>query len=612
MSRRRIFASVTLALASLVSAPALAQDASVTVEQFHPAETAEDGFALSRPDDRGHLRVGAQLTLDYALNPLVYEDDRGHAESERFAIIEHQLAAHVGASLGLFDRVVLYVGLPVNLVMSGVDAGQVPAGFAAADGTGLGDLSLGGRVRLLGERNDLFALALQLTFGLPTALWSNATQRYSGEQGLVVHPELVGELRFGGGWRVTLDLEARLRAADQARLVDSGLSVSHELTYGLGLTAPLWSDAEGRSVTAHLEGFGAGTFEAFGSRELSPFEALLGVRGQPTCGLVLGLAGGTGLSRGYGTPDFRGVLSIGFSDSQCPVAPEVTPVAQPGDTDGDGILDPEDRCPTEPEDRDQFEDEDGCPDPDNDQDGILDVSDTCPNNPEDFDQFEDTDGCPEPDNDRDGILDQADPCPLDPEDFDRFEDQDGCPEPDNDRDTVLDPDDECPLAPGRPEDHGCPRSVRLDTETGQIFILQRVEFATNRDVILDRSFPILEEVRAVIEVNPQLRRLRVEGHTDDRGRDSANLDLSRRRAASVTRWLVEHGVDQARLEAWGCGEVHPMEDNGTADGRQANRRVEFHIIDPAPASGPRQLDGCLESDMSAPSPAARRRGRATR
>jgi len=592
-SRARLVATLSVACLLLVPARSLAQ--SVTVDQFRPAETAEDGFSVSRPDDRGHLRVGAQLVLDYAYNPLVYEAERGDASSESLSIIEHQLAAHLGASLGLADRVVLYLGLPVNLVMSGADGALVPAGFAAADGTGLGDLFLGGRVRLFGERDEIFALALQATFGLPTAMWANAAQRYSGEQGLTIHPELIGELRFGGGWRVTLDLGARMRATDQARLESSGLAVSHELTYALGITAPLWSDAEGRSVTAHLEGFGAGTFEAFGSRELSPFELLLGVRGQPICGLVLGLAGGTGLSRGYGTPDFRGVLSVGFSDSQCtaPAAPAV--VETPGDTDGDGILDPEDQCPLEPEDRDGFVDDDGCPDPDNDADGILDVNDRCPLDPEDRDEWEDEDGCPEPDNDQDGIYDGIDQCPNDAEDADGFEDQDGCPDPDNDQDTVLDVNDRCPLAPGRPEDEGCPRAIRLDTETGQIFILQRVEFATNRDVILERSFPILEEVRAVIAANPQILVLRVEGHTDDRGRDAANLDLSRRRAASVLRWLSEHGLDASRLEAWGCGELHPMDDNGTADGRQANRRVEFHIVSPAPPSGARQLEGCVQA-----------------
>ena len=105
-----------------------------------------------------------------------------------------------------------------------------------------------------------------------------------------------------------------------------------------------------------------------------------------------------------------------------------------GDRDGDGILDNVDKCPDQPEDKDGFEDEDGCPDPDNDKDGIADISDKCPNEPEDKDKFEDDDGCPDPDNDTDGLADADDKCPNEPEDKDGFEDADGCPDPDNDKD----------------------------------------------------------------------------------------------------------------------------------------------------------------------------------
>lgn len=107
--------------------------------------------------------------------------------------------------------------------------------------------------------------------------------------------------------------------------------------------------------------------------------------------------------------------------------------------------------------------------------------------------------------------------------------------------------------------------------------------------------------------------MRIEGHTDDRGRDAANLELSRRRAASVMRWLAAHGIEGTRLEAWGCGELHPAETNTTNAGRQANRRVEFHIISPAPASGARTLAGCVQAeaarpqDPAPPAPRARRR-----
>ncbi|MDP2363888.1 MAG: hypothetical protein Q8M94_08980, partial [Ignavibacteria bacterium] len=104
------------------------------------------------------------------------------------------------------------------------------------------------------------------------------------------------------------------------------------------------------------------------------------------------------------------------------------------DSDGDGIKNNVDLCPDAKEDFDGFEDEDGCPDPDNDKDGILDSQDKCPDQPEDKDGFEDWDGCPDFDNDADGILDVNDKCPDEAEDIDGFQDEDGCPDLDNDGD----------------------------------------------------------------------------------------------------------------------------------------------------------------------------------
>jgi outer membrane protein OmpA-like peptidoglycan-associated protein len=211
--------------------------------------------------------------------------------------------------------------------------------------------------------------------------------------------------------------------------------------------------------------------------------------------------------------------------------------------------------------------------------------------PEDADAFEDPDGCPDPDNDRDGLLDSNDRCPLDPEDTDGFEDTDGCSEPDNDKDGVLDADDACLLEPGVPEERGCPKPARVVIEQGRINILDRVEFATAKDVILEQSEPILTEVQQTLSKNPQLKVVRVEGHTDSQGRSKKNLDLSRRRARSVVRWLVEHGIEQSRLTAFGCGENVAIADNESKEGRQQNRRVEFHIVDPAPDE-PREPAGC--------------------
>ena len=132
------------------------------------------------------------------------------------------------------------------------------------------------------------------------------------------------------------------------------------------------------------------------------------------------------------------------------------------DNDGDGVTDLRDRCPNVPEDRDGSQDEDGCPDPDNDADGVPDAQDKCPNVAEDRDGVQDEDGCPDLDNDADGIADTKDRCPLVAEDRDRFQDEDGCPDLDNDVDGVADTLDACPNEAedrdGFQDSDGCPES----------------------------------------------------------------------------------------------------------------------------------------------------------
>ncbi len=589
IARRRRKTVAVAALAALVFVPNLveAQRGGFTLDQFRPAETANDGFAISRPNDLGHLNFGAQLVVDYAHDPFVYEERLGDQSTQSHAIVEHQLVGTLGLSLGLADRVVIYGGLPVSLW----NQGQGAPGFPTADGTQIGDPYLGVRVRLFGEAADVFALAIQLTGTAPLSNFVTQTEAFTGEQTFAFLPRVNGELRLADGrFRIGLNVGGRFR--QQTQILN--LTVGQELTYGIGATFVALPNV----LDLTVEGYGATNFDHFFEREWTPFEMIGGVRIHPVCDLTIGLAGGGGLTRGYGSPNARGILSVGWAwDGPCHAAPAAEPVpeiAEPGDADHDGIRDDVDQCPAEPEDVDTYQDTDGCPDPDNDSDGVLDVDDGAPLEPEDPDGFQDADGVPDPDNDQDGVPDVSDGAPLDPEDHDGFQDQDGIPDPDNDHDGVLDPDDECPTAPGTAEAHGCPRSVRLDEETGQIIILQRVEFATSRDVILERSFPILQEVLAVMNANPQIQRVRIEGHTDDRGRDDRNLDLSRRRAASVVRWLVDHGVTQARLEAAGCGELHPIDTNATNDGRQANRRVEFHIVVPAPPDGAPPLEGCVE------------------
>jgi outer membrane protein OmpA-like peptidoglycan-associated protein len=149
----------------------------------------------------------------------------------------------------------------------------------------------------------------------------------------------------------------------------------------------------------------------------------------------------------------------------------------------------------------------------------------------------------------------------------------------------LDVDDECPdvaeTINGVDDADGCPdegnSAVRLSGD--RIEILERVYFDTNRATIKARSHSVLEQVASVMKAQSDIRLLRVQGHTDARGAEDANLDLSQRRATAVKEFLVERGIAAQRLSARGYGESHPIAENTSAEGRAQNRRVEFHIIE---------------------------------
>lgn len=249
------------------------------------------------------------------------------------------------------------------------------------------------------------------------------------------------------------------------------------------------------------------------------------------------------------------------------------------DSDGDGIPNSTDDCPRRPEDMDSYKDADGCPDLDNDQDGLADTVDECPDKAEDKDGFQDEDGCPDLDNDDDGLSDRIDQCPDEPEDDDGFEDDDGCPDCDNDGDGVLEcPEvvDQCPDQPAQTAD-GCPKKYKNVVVTEKkIEIKQTVYFDTNKSRIKPVSYGLLNEVSQALKDNPKIH-VRIEGHTDSRGRASSNMRLSQGRANSVMTYIEAQGVDASRMIAKGYGEVMPIADNRTRIGREQNRRVEFVI-----------------------------------
>jgi outer membrane protein OmpA-like peptidoglycan-associated protein len=220
---------------------------------------------------------------------------------------------------------------------------------------------------------------------------------------------------------------------------------------------------------------------------------------------------------------------------------------------------------------------------DRDFDGILDPDDACPDEPEDFDQFEDEDGCPELDNDRDGIPDADDSCPLDPEDADGFADEDGCPDPDNDGDGFLDGDDACPneaeIVNGVEDQDGCPDEGLFQMIEDRIVLEEQVLFDTDHWQLRNQAWPVLRAIVALFQQHPEWARIRVEGHADYRGRDRYNLVLSERRATTVREALVELGMTSAMMESEGFGDTRPAAPGRSDRALQRNRRVEFVVVE---------------------------------
>jgi OOP family OmpA-OmpF porin len=512
-------------------------------------------------------------------------------------LLPYRLDAHLLFAYQLHERLELAVDLPFtllqgdnfNLLRDALDAPDFP-GAAGVSRTTIGDIRLLPRVHLLDRERFPVGVSLVAEVRLPTGSASS----FTGERGVLWAPRLAVEQRFTFlpvPFRVLGNVGVRIRPHAQYL----NLLVDDELTLGAGAVAELpnmgrFTDVEG-IAEMHL---GTPLVRPFNFDQAdslkTPWELLVGARAKVwgNWGLELNVGRGINLSSGYGREALRVMFALRYDEKFV-------------DSDGDGVPDIRDRCPTEAEDRDGFQDNDGCIDPDNDGDGIVDGEDGCPEEKgtrerkgcplgsgdtdddgivdredrcPDLKGTKENKGCPDNDRDGDGVPDDVDKCPDQP----GPKEYDGCP--DSDGDEVPDNEDDCPEQFGPPENNGCPfdSPPYVFVESDRIRIKGNVLFETGSAVIQKRSYPLLDEVATVLRKNPTLGPVLIEGHTDNRGSRALNMGLSDKRARSVLEYLVSKGIDRKRLSSEGFGFDRPIATNDTALGRAKNRRVDFRLV----------------------------------
>jgi outer membrane protein OmpA-like peptidoglycan-associated protein len=540
----------------------------IQVERFRPAPGPADYlnvFGTGVPD---HLEWGGNFYLSVA-------DDPMQISTRNFPFretIDDQTTLSLLGYVGLYEKFEVGILLPITVLQTSQELQPIlPPGSGTTQDLslmGLNDWRISGKYQILDLLKAPLGVAVVGGLYLPIAT-SNTLTSDGGFGGELL---AAADYWLWRGIRLGANLGYRYRPGREV-LRDSTLG--DEIVWGVAFNVPLFIE----ELDAILEIDGAISVapdEGYGGLSKGEVPAELKFAGRYSINddwtATFGL--GSSLGEGIGSPDLRAFFGLGGY--------WVSGGRWSYDYDGDGFYGSIDLCPDETEDVDGFEDDDGCLDPDNDGDGVPDTVDRCPGTPAGAQVR--TDGCIDDDFDGDGIPNSEDECPEDPEDLDGVEDDDGCPDPDNDGDGVADTVDECPneaeTVNGFMDEDGCPDdpSEKVTITNDRLVIADKVHFESAKATIRQESFSILDEVAQVLNNNAQIKLLRIEGHTDDRGSESYNQKLSQRRAESVRTYLINKDVDPDRLIALGYGEAQPIADNETKQGRSDNRRVAFTIL----------------------------------
>lgn len=573
----------------------------VDLPRFHPSPAGDRFFGVPSPYAAGEATLHAMAMLDYAREPLVLVRDTGDETEDIGSIVSDQMFIHVGLNFSIINRIAISASMPFAILSQG----DAPSGgdtvFSEPTGAAVGDLRLGARFRLFGEYHEAFQIGIGGYFWMPTGFDSS----YVSDGSFRAQPQLL----MGGRadrfiWSVMAGPTLKTSTSDIA-----SVQLGHQMNWGAGVGVLLLDE---RTLQLGLETTGGVDVQEPDSRSTNA-ELMAGVKWRlPSVEfLELGLGAGPGLTTGIGTPAVRGVFQFAYT----PVIEEAK-----ADTDGDGIFDDVDACPTVPGVKSDDPAKHGCPpEGDRDKDTILDKDDACPDEPGKPNADPKKHGCPERDRDKDGILDDVDACPDEPGVASDDPKKNGCPVQDKDGDGVPDDEDACVDIPGvktddpktngcppdtdgdgfrddqdacprekgvddkDPSKRGCPKLVRFTDS--EIVILEQVQFDFGKSSIRAVSNPLLDSVAQVLKEHPEVLKIEVQGHTDNRGAKVINQRLSEARAKAVMEALVKRGVEQTRLESKGFGMDTPLAGTvkkQTDAEREKNRRVQFIVKEKKP------------------------------
>ncbi|MGC4121612.1 MAG: OmpA family protein [Myxococcales bacterium] len=519
-----------LALALLLS-PAAAHAQTVSgfaVQSYDPAYAGDAFFASPDAPVAGRIAPAVKLTFSYANRPLRIVDQATGQTVTGGEVMRDQLYLDLDASLALFDRVKVGIGLPFAAVQTG-DASFVGHSIQS---TRFADMRIGARVGLLGKARSPLAVGLQADLWLPTG----SKEDFAGDGDVRGHPRLVVSGLLYDRWLYSAALGAMLRGQRDVGLTTIGSA----LTYSAAAGVLLWD----KRVQVGPEFFGSTLFNG----GTSPVEGMLGAK---VClaSVTLGAGVGVGFGTAPGTAAARVLVSAGWEPGRdCRDSGQRLDAPQPLVTE-----------PTAAEKEELARAQ-------QEKEAVALAE-----------KFAAEEAVKKAEAERQAAAALAEQQAAQKEAAEKAQREAA----EREAAAAAEEAARVKLAMAQPEPP--PAAPVATLKKDSIVINQQVQFELDKAILKPESEKILGAVAQVLASHPELAAIAVEGHTDDSGRAEWNTALSRLRAEAVRDWLIKKGgIAPGRLMADGFGPARPIAPNKDEAGRRMNRRVEFRITSQSP------------------------------